>query len=192
MQHRWFSFGALTACASLVSATAAFAQDAYARTGFYLGVAGNAGIYTELDNTSGIDVDPAPGASVHAGYRFHPNFAGEAELEWIAPANVEGQFVPSSAQVDRTLTAMANVKGYMLTGRIQPFGVLGLGYMNTQIDGIGGEERQDAFAARLGGGFDLYATEHILGTIGASYVIPDDDLHDFAYVSVVVGLGYRF
>lgn len=194
----WLAFFA--ACLELVSATAAAAQDDFARNGFYLGVAGSVGIYTELQNElenqffgdADADVDPAPGVFAQAGYRFHPNFAGDVSFEWISTANISGDFVSSDAQVDRTLVGMANLKGYMLTGRVQPFGAVGLGYMNTRVEGLGQSEDEGRFAARLGGGVDLYLTEHILGTVGASYVIPDDDLHDFAYVSVILGLGYRF
>lgn len=71
--------------------------------------------------------------------------------------------------------------------------MLGLGYMHSKVDASGFQsEDEGRFAARLGGGLDVYITEHILGTLGASYVIPDDDLSNFAYVSAILGLGFRF
>ena len=44
------SLAFLSTCVALVSATATEAQDNFARNGFYLGVAGSVGIYTELEN----------------------------------------------------------------------------------------------------------------------------------------------
>jgi opacity protein-like surface antigen len=191
MQGKCVSF--LVGCAALISATAAGAQDDFARNGVYLGVNVVGGFYTQLDNTGGIDVDPAPGVNGHLGYRFHPNFAGEVEVEYIAPADVDGSFTAPGSEVEWSITAMGNIKGYMLTGRFQPFGVLGMGYMRSRVDSdfTSGSEK-GRFAARLGGGLDVYFTERFLGTLGASYVIPDDELSDFAYVSAILGLGFRF
>lgn len=115
MKGKCVSF--LVLCAALISATAARAQDDFARNGLYLGVNVVGGFYTQLDNQGGIDVDPAPGVNGHLGYRFHPNFAAEAEVEYISPADIDGTFVASGAEVEYSVTAMANVKGYMLTGR---------------------------------------------------------------------------
>ena len=105
------------------------------------------GIYTELENEipNNSSLDPSLGVNVRVGYRAHPNFAVEAEFEWLSGADV-GNNGFSEVKIDNSWIATANV----------------------------------------------YITPHILGTLGASYVIPDDDLHDFAYVSVIWGLGYRF
>ena len=48
------------------------------------------------------------------------------------------------------------------------------------------------FAARYGGGLDVYFTRHIGITLGGSYVMPIDDLKDLDYAVGEVGLFYRF
>jgi hypothetical protein len=48
------------------------------------------------------------------------------------------------------------------------------------------------FAMRFGGGIDLYATKHIVVSAESSYVLPFEGLEDFDYVSIGLGLEYRF
>ena len=191
----FYRFACLLAFACVGSATEASAQapDEFARNGPYLGVAGTVGIYTELNNTLdqiNAEVDPTLGVNARAGYRLHPNFAIEAQFEWLAETDLDAGFADGDTTVGPTWLVTGNAKGFILTGRIQPYGVLGLGYLD--VDDKIGPQSDGQFAARLGGGVDIYITPHILGTLGASYVIPDDELHDFAYVSVVWGFGYRF
>lgn len=59
----------------------------------------------------------------------------------------------SSVELDM-LTFTGNVKGYLLTGRAQPFLLLGAGLMRFELDdrvGLGIHEKGDGFAARFGG-----------------------------------------
>ena len=95
----------------------------------------------------------------------------------------------------------ANVKGYFLTGRYQPFLLVGGGGMTAEskvkLQSPGGgvasaSERLNGFAMRFGGGIDLYATKHVVVSVGADYVLPFSDLEDLDYVSIGWGFEYRF
>src|SRR5215475_10991610 len=148
--------GALLACVAVP--VDADAQD-YARNGAYLGLAGSVGIYTEAEDDledvfGNADIDPALGLNVRAGYRLHPHFAIEGEFEWLSEADIQvgGQDV---ATVE-SFTGTANGKAYLLTGRVQPFALIGIGGMGVRIEGGGGSASESDFAARFGGGVDIY------------------------------------
>ena len=88
-----------------------------------------------------------------------------------------------------------NSKAYLLTGRIQPFLLVGAGFMhfdakdaldlNLSVNG-------DAFAARFGGGLDVYLSPNVVIALDGSYVLPTGDADGLNYVSWSLGLQYRF
>jgi len=176
--------GALFAC--VAAPTDADAQD-YARNGPYLGLAGSVGIYTEADGN--VDVDEALGLNARAGYRLHPHFAVEGSFEWLSEADisVSGSRVASL----ESFTGTANGKAFLLTGRVQPFALIGIGGMGITVD-RGGSGGESGFAARFGGGVDIYITENFLAAIDASYVLPTGDVDGADFVSIGWGFGYRF
>src|SRR5512145_1953826 len=179
MQRVCVSLGAVLACLALVSPTAARAQDDYARNGAYVGLAGSFGIYTELDDDFGIDdVDEPLGLNARVGYRLHPHFSLEGEFEWLSDADLESD-VGGDGEIE-SFVGTLNGKAYPLTGQIQPFAILGLGYMEVDVDG----ESEGDFAARLGGGVDVYVTPNLVVNLGATYVTPADDLTVFDFVSI--------
>ncbi len=48
------------------------------------------------------------------------------------------------------------------------------------------------FAARFGGGFDLYSSEHVSFTFATSYVLAIGATNKWNYVDLTLGLQYRF
>ena len=95
----------------------------------------------------------------------------------------------------------SNVKGFFLTGRYQPYLLVGAGVMTadtTLRDTVGlppsatGTESDEAFVMRFGGGIDLYATENVVVTLEADYVYPFGSLDDLRYVTIGWGVQYRF
>ena len=192
----------------LLISTPASSQDAaqdYARSGFYLGAGVVGGIYTEIDDevedellalgySVDIDTDTAVGFEVYGGYRLHPNFALEAEFEMLPDTDIDlGGFGTFAELESWTLTA--NAKAFPLTGRVQPFLLLGLGVMDAELEdtvGLGASQSETDFAARFGGGLDFYITENVVFSAGVDYLLPTGDVEDVDYVSFGGGVQYRF
>jgi opacity protein-like surface antigen len=195
----------------------------FARRGPYLGVAGALQLLVnakqDFEESLGppvfagdttVDTDILGGSSLgmHArvGYRFHENFAAELHYEWLASSEYSANFAgnpgvsAARAQLEITgWTLTADAKGYPLTGELQPYGLIGLGFshidtfetLDVRLAGFERSFSSDSFAIRLGGGAELYLTPNVLLQIGATYVILPTQT-TFNYVSTSVGIGYRF
>jgi opacity protein-like surface antigen len=198
------SVSLLAVVAGLFVSTPASSED-FARSGFYLGLSVIGGAYTQVDEeiedalqalgySVDVDMDPAVGFDVYGGYRLHPHFALEAEFEMLPEAEIDVSGVGTVAELE-TWTLMANAKAFLLTGRAQPFLRVGVGAMDAEIESTIGPSNRDGetdFAARFGGGVDVYLTEQIVFEAGASYVLPTGDLEDVDYVSFGGGIQFRF
>lgn len=193
----------------LVLARAAGAQQAdaeasppdTARTGAYVGLAGGVSFLTraedELEDATGIPFDVDPSGTLHArvGYRLHPHFAAEVHFEWLSEFDIE---VPGLGRRVATLDGWAlgaDAKGYVLTGRVQPFLLVGLGALHAELEddlGLGVSVEETGFAARFGGGLDVYATDHVVLGLDLSYLLPTGDVEELDTVSLGFGVQYRF
>ena len=168
-------------------------QDEFARRGWLIGVAGSYAIETfesDLQDAVGfsvdLSVDNSLGFNGRVGYRCHRWLSAEVEVEWLNGFDVSA---PGFATIDvEPVVATANLKGYFLTGRYQPFLLVGGGGMTAKA----ATERGKSYAMRVGGGIDLYATKNVVVTVGADYVLPFDDLKDLDYISIGWGFEYRF
>lgn len=157
------------------------AEDSeYARNGLYVSAAGSWAIYPDLADAANqaftttvpVDVQSPLGFDTRFGYRFHPRFATEAQFEWLSEAEIP-LTATSQFQLE-TWTLTANAKAYILTGRYQPFILLGVGTTNFEYGdeaAVGINVEGYNFAARMGGGIDLYATRNIVVSLDATYVI---------------------
>ncbi len=143
-----------------------------------------------------------PGLSGRVGYRCHARYSTEVEVEWLDSFNgtvSETDQGPFSAIALSPIHTSVNVKGYLHTGRVQPFGLFGMGALTvegkaTDLSGTAGTSRsQDTMLTlRFGGGLDVYITRSIVAQAKASYVLPITGVDTFRYVSVGIGLDYRF
>lgn len=188
------AYGAGTFLALVVGSALAGHADPtgdYDRGGLYLG--GSASLAFDLfedefKEVAGSDgsVDESLGASVKVGYRLNPRFAGEVEFEWLSGFDllVDG----SKAGEIESWIATGNAKGYLLTGSIQPFLLVGGGVMQAK----GGTGRATDIAWRFGGGLEMYVSRRFVLTVDADYVLPIFDLEDLDYISMGVGFQYRF
>ena len=188
-------------------------DDAYDRRGWLVGAAGSYAIETFEDDeealfqsvlgpTIALSVDNSFGFNGRAGYRCHSRFSAEVEVEWVNgfDGNVSLPVLGEIATTEiEPIVVTTNVKGYLLTGRYQPFLLLGGGAMTAEFTiqnqtgmGISGSERVSDFVMRFGGGIDVYATKNIVVSVGADYVLPFADLKDLDYVSIGWGIQYRF
>jgi len=192
----------------MVSGTTAQAEDDdYARSGPYIGAAGTWAIWTQAEDELedeglvSVDVENPLGVNARAGYRMHPYLAAEMQFEWLSESNIEASGLDIAGLDSWVLTA--NAKGYILTllmndfgiARVQPFALVGVGMMQSEFDdkvGLDISDKDESFAARFGGGIDLYITPNILGSVDVTYVLPGQDLFGLDYVSFGWGLQYRF
>jgi opacity protein-like surface antigen len=210
-----------TLAVGLVEPGAAWAQN-YDRKGLYVGLGfsyafQNFGLSkTEQavsdalgGNTSvALEADDSPGFDIRGGYRFHPNFAIEGEVQYFTAFDLNVRNISAGGQSTKvgsidTLVMTVNAKGYALTGRIQPYGLLGLGSMLASFDpnaeGVDSEDDR-TFAVRFGAGVDCYATENIVVYLEVSYLLPISD-YKFGgsdpglggdIIPIGVGAQYRF
>jgi opacity protein-like surface antigen len=146
-------------------------------------------------------VDDSFSISGQAGYRCDPRASAAVQVEWVEEFDGDvsepgmGKVASTTAE---SLIVTANAKGYLLTGRFQPFLLLGLGGMTARTelkDSAGGSlasQRQEGFAARFGGGLDVYVTKNLLVTTGVDYLRPWGDVEDLDFLSIGGGVEYRF
>jgi opacity protein-like surface antigen len=187
---------AFAACALLVlSGGTAQAEEEeereYGRQGYYLGLTGVFAVenfscedWFDLDGAACGDVDRFSGGLAGvAGIRANEMVAIEFEMEWIKGFDVEG---PTDEVY--TMTWMLNGKLHLMTGRIQPFLMYGLGALRAAGNG----ESATDFAMRGGGGVDFWIDENIAVGAETEYVFPISNAKGFDYISVGLALKYRF
>jgi hypothetical protein len=161
------------------------------------------------------DLSGAPAVNGRVGYRFHPNASAELAVEWadsMGSSQVFSENAVKIREIDWVVATTANLKVYLETARVQPYLMLGMGTLVARkleslaseavtVDQLlsdrssgawRGEDTLVDFAARFGAGLDIYATEHIVVSVEASYVLPAGEVDDFAYGSLGMGLQYRF
>lgn len=173
----------------------------YSRKGFYLTAQG----YYALeffdddhvaDRTSGGNVHfkDFPGASGSFGWRFHPRFSAEIQGDWIRPATVELGSA-DVGNVEGTIFTL-NGKVYALTGRIQPYGLVGIGggWINLQDTAtqVSFSKEGGGFAARFGAGSDFYLSHAFGLTVGTDFVLPTGAIGDYPHLRFLSGFFLRF
>jgi opacity protein-like surface antigen len=191
------------------------AEVDYARPGWFVGFGGSYAFETFEDDAEAdyreklgpavnLSVDNSAGINARVGYRCHRRFSAEAEVEWLNgfKSDLTQPGFAQLAKVDfEPVVVTTNVKGYLLTGRYQPFLLVGAGAMTADTNvrepvglaftGVGNESDNN-FAMRFGGGIDFYATEQVVVSLEADYVRPFGNLDALDYVSISWGIQYRF
>lgn len=134
----------------------------------------------EVSDFAGVDVcaSGAPGFEVRGGYRFNPYLAVEGTLDYYASFDIEAE----GREVFDVLAAsfFANAKGYPLSGRVQPYGMFGIGVLTAHLEddyGFDISETDASFALRIGGGLDVYVTPKFLLNLDVAYVIATSDMN---------------
>ena len=156
----------------------------------------------------------------YGGYRCHPRYSVSASIEYFGGFDTQWTgFLGTGGDDIDIITGGFDIKGYLLTGRYQPYLLLGGGTMAidtkvTNPTGITGtfvvenppgtfetfatfgpitqHRSYKDFVFRLGGGFDVYATEHVVVNIGASYWLPLGEVSGVNLFTVRGGIEYRF
>ena len=159
-----------------------------------------------LHATDGVGLD------LRGGYRLHPNFAVEGNMQFYGDMELESDRHDHSHHHDPDVVGFnfaANAKAYPFTGRVQPYGLFGMGVGVLSIDFSGDDfdhdhhhhDTQDdaAFMLRFGGGIDVYVTPKVLIFTEASYNYLTTDLHfqggpgiGADLIPITIGAQYRF
>ncbi len=135
------------------------------------------------------------------GRRCHERFAVEVEVEWIAPYEGSVDLRTGGKLQDikiAPVTGTVNVKGFLLTGRIQPYLLAGMGVMsisneskNTNDD-LSGTKRTGQLAVRGGGGVDFYLNRNWVLNLGVDYLYSATNLEYLDFLTVSTGVQYRW
>ncbi len=158
-----------------------------ARRGFFAGLGG---VYA-FEDTSG-PFDDSAGIDARFGYRLLPRWAAEVQINWL-----EGFDSTRGPEVELdTYLVTLNVKAYAATGRAQPYVLFGMGllHVNTEIfqSGPNLKSTENGFAARLGAGIDLYASDHFIVNLEATYVPSAGEVDHVRFGTLGLGFQYRF
>ncbi len=185
------------------SSAQSYGDEDFARSGFYLMAAGLTAWGTsetdkEIENLAPGGLQPKVertlGAQGRAGYRITPRFAAELHGEWLQEFEFEVRNDDAGTLEGWALTV--NGKAYLLTGRMQPFVLAGIGVYDAEVndtENIGiREEDGTGFAGRLGGGFEYYLSRNVVANLDLTWLIPTGDVKNLEYLSLGWGLTYRF
>lgn len=198
--------GTVVACAFLLPGTATAAGD-FDRFGFYLGLNGAYGFPLFEDQVQDAlgptaELNDTWGLNTRAGVRLLSFLAIEAQYEWMKDFQIDAPNpLPDVDITGHTLTG--NLKFIIPVWRVHPYLLAGFGFTSYKFDAVGAGSFSDMFfAGRLGGGADIYITEHWAINAEATALLTAneldgiasnlDNLNSLHYVSASVGLMYRF
>jgi opacity protein-like surface antigen len=127
------------------------------------------------------------GFNIRGGYRAIEYAAFEIEYERFGHLLSRDGSPRAEAEVN---AVTFNTKVPFFSGPLQPFLHYGLGAVIADND----LERQKLtdFAMRMGGGLDIYFSDHIILNTSIDYVRGFGDVRDYRWMSIGVGVGYRF
>lgn len=179
----------LPASAPAVSAAAVEeAAEGYGGPAFYAQLGGVyvAENFGESHNKAGSSYGDSGGYQIRAGYRISP---------WVA---LEGQWEHDISFQDSDeaslYTLTANGKFYPWAARIQPYALIGAGWVNGLNDSSTRED-QNSLGLRFGLGADAYVTKNIGVAVEAGYVLPVTGYlarEDFDTIPISLSAFYRF
>ncbi len=193
----------LTMTLLLFIASPAFATDAFNRPGPYVGL-GMAGGFPEFNGVAR-DSGDSPGFNVRGGYRFNDYVAVEALYEYMNDFGTRRRDFFSDRATGNLSTNNFNVMGKLFVpipgvDTLQPYVSGGLGFLN--VDGADRLHATDGtlrriesgteLAGRVDGGVDYYLTHRIATFLDAGYVMPTEQLDHLHYISLSLGVKYRF
>ena len=160
------------------------------RTGPYLSLAGVWGV-EEFDNSNNISIDDSGGVNARVGYRALPWLSVEAVGEYMVNFNMD--FGSDNGDLSMWNVG-ANLRLNLPTDLIQPYLIVGGGYLGADLKGAccgNGQDGHGGFA-RIGAGMEFYPWAHVGLDGGVGYVIPTGEVDDLRYLSITAGVIYRF
>jgi opacity protein-like surface antigen len=187
----------VAAAALLLPAAAVHADEEFERKGMYMAAGGLAALQNfGLTDTSN---DWVGGFDLRLGYRMNRVVSVETEYQWVGNWSDPGDAI-ASPPIDpseiNAWTWSANVKGNVPLGRIQPYGLIGVGMYRVAIKrGMDDYPApQDDIDAMMKGaiGVDFYVSRNFVVSPEVSYSALFDQNDSFDYMGVGVMLSYRF
>jgi opacity protein-like surface antigen len=154
----------------------------YGRTGIYASIAG---LYALEKFDYSDSADNSFGLNGRVGYRVLPRLGLEVQAEWAHGFDI------SSGGSAETWAVTANARAYFTESRIQPYVILGFGFL-TQNGPSAISGKGIGFAARAGAGVDIGITDRIAVVLEGTYVGATGNVSDVGYGSLLWGVQYRF
>jgi len=187
-----FLKSSILALSVMLVTTLSYADD-YTKPGFSLGVGGNI-IFDNFDTgTTALDFDESLGFNVKLGYRVNDHF--EVEMDYLFIDGFDGTVFGVKALELDGFALTGNGKLYTSTGKVQPYGLFGIGIADLEIRdtiGLGLSLSESDLVLRFGGGLDIYATENVLFFAEVSYFLTQGDIEDTDFIPITVGAKYKF
>jgi opacity protein-like surface antigen len=143
------------------------------------------------------NTDDSWGYGGRLGWRFFDRLAIEGQFQMLNSIEIHSH-QDSNGDNRRAkatfMTAMANAKGYLLTERIQPYAMAGVGYGYAELrpSGNNRDDRDQGFAAQFGVGTDFYATDNLGVMTEVAYTLPTGDIDAYDNVAILFGVMLRF
>lgn len=151
---------------------------------------------SHITDDGGASNNDTLGADFRIGYRAHPRAAAELQFEWTDRFN-ESVGGVTTRQFHDNWTLTLNGRLFALTGRWQPYALVGFGayHMNEKITAgpaIGDRSHDNDGVGRFGAGVDLYGDENMAINLEAVYVKGFGGLIEHDYAAFSWGLMFRF
>jgi hypothetical protein len=163
----------------------------YHRRGLYAGLAGTWAV-EKFQDSDDIDTEDSGGVNARVGYHALSWLSVEAQAEYLPKFDID--FGANSGDLAIWL-AGANLRLSLPTDLIQPYALLGGGYIGAHLSGAGtGGRDYDGHSGfgRAGGGVEFYFWPFLALDLGLTYVIPAGDVQDLDFLSIHWGALYRF
>lgn len=170
-------------------AMAPAAEDTAPPSGYWY--AGVGGIFAFAIENFHCDVDDAWGYQVTGGRRINDMFAVEAEWEHPVSDYDDAGIVDGYGRANgdfEVWSVTANAKFYPVTGRAQPYALVGAGYGEADLP----HDDNGGFVARFGVGLDVLITDRFGVSTGVDYLLGTGSMSDYDQIPVNLGFFYNF
>lgn len=145
-----------------------------------------------------VDSDASGGFTIAGGYRFLPWLAADANFTFLAGddnvevGNIEGDSQIFAFTFGPKIYPLGLLETEAIPHYIQPYGLIGIGGGEGEIDGPGSANvDDDSFVARFILGFDVWATDHVGFFVEGGGLVAEEDSVDGVGVFTFGGQ-YRF
>lgn len=180
----------------IVAADGAF-QESSIRGYDYTGFTAQFGVSVGEINFDDSDSDTSGGFTFGGNYRFLPWLAGDANFSYLGGGDVEvgnvnvGEGSFFAFTFGPKFYPLGLFKTEVIPHFIQPYGTIGIGGGEFDIDGRSGFHDRSSFIARFILGFDVWATDHLGFFVeGGGHAASEDDVEGVGLFTV--GGQYRF